>query len=41
MKPRDELLTLKDAMQLSRGDIRELYALCQFWDGNNDEPDQF
>ncbi len=25
MKPRDELLTLKDAMQLSRGDIRELY----------------
>ncbi|NLH27702.1 MAG: putrescine aminotransferase, partial [Syntrophomonadaceae bacterium] len=25
MKPRDELLTLKDAIQLSRGDIRELY----------------
>lgn len=25
MKPRDELLTLKDAMQLSRGDVRELY----------------
>jgi len=25
VKPRDELLTLKDAMQLSRGDVRELY----------------
>ncbi len=25
MKPRNELLTLQDAMQLSRGDVRELY----------------